>query len=185
VITGASPGAFPIGKAAPDPSRLVCGVATCFGVRSHDGRIWQREEFDAWLRLEEAVPLRVDHAPLAIESNGTFVNDVGAARRFCPVTAPVEGLLTLCEISPGPWGDALLEDLLLHQQRWHLPQYGMSLGALHIRGEAAMPYEVSLTTRPGFPDAKVISVGERAMKTFEFLSGDRDGQTLGKVFGRA
>ncbi|MCE3276946.1 MAG: hypothetical protein K0R13_2801 [Propionibacteriaceae bacterium] len=56
----------------------------------------------------------------------------------------------------------------------------MSLGALHLLGECTLPFELSLTTRPGFPDAKVISVGERAVKTFEFLAGERDGETLGR-----
>ena len=154
-----------------DPSRLVCGLATCFGVRSHDGRLFRREEFDAWLRLESAVPLRVDHAPLAIETNGTFILDVGVARRFCPVHRPVDGLLTLAEIDQGPWGDALLEDLLLHQDRqpW-LPGWGMSLGALHIRGLAALPFELSLTTQPGFADARVLGVGPQAQATWDLLA---------------
>jgi hypothetical protein len=127
------------------------------------------------------VPLRLDHAPVAIEPSGMVILDIGMARRFCPVTAPVDGLLCLGEIDQDPWGDALLEDLLLHQEQqpW-LPGWGMSLGALHFPGECALPFELSLTTRPGFPDAKVISVGERAVKTFEFLAGERDGETLGR-----
>jgi hypothetical protein len=151
--------------------RLGVGIATCFGVRSHDGHLWHREEFDAWLALEAAVPLRVDHAVLAIESNGTFIRDVGAARMFCPVTRPVDGLLTLAEIDQGPWGDALLEDLLLHQERqpW-LPGWGMSLGALHIRGEAGLPFELSLTTQPGFADARVLGVGPQAQATWDLLT---------------
>jgi hypothetical protein len=149
--------------------RLVCGVATCFGVRSHDGRTFHREEFDGWLRLEMGVPLRLDHAPLS-DHHGVLL-DVGTARQFCPITSPVDGLLCLAEISEGAWGDSLLKDLLLHQEEGsYLPGYGMSLGALHIRGMAALPFEVSLTTQPGFADAKVISVGPRAQATWSLLT---------------
>ena len=33
-------------------------------------------------------------------------------------------------------------------------------------------------------DAKVLAAGERAAKTFDFLSGARDDETLGQEFGR-
>jgi hypothetical protein len=32
------------------------------------------------------------------------------------------------------------------------------------------PYEVSLTREPAFPDAKIISVGEQAMSTWDLLT---------------
>ncbi|MDF2747042.1 MAG: hypothetical protein K0S98_1327 [Propionibacteriaceae bacterium] len=91
--------------------RWICGIATIFGQRTHDGRIWRREEFDGWLRLRMSVPLRLDHAPVAIEPSGMVILDIGMARRFCPVTAPVDGPLCLAEIDQDPWGAALLEDL--------------------------------------------------------------------------
>jgi hypothetical protein len=66
----------------------------------------------------------------------------------------------------------MLADLVaITAQRWLDPAWGMSLGALVIDEENIVkPYEVSLTREPAFPDAKIISVGERAMSTWDLLT---------------
>jgi hypothetical protein len=141
-------------------------VATCFGVRSHDGRVWHREEFDAWLRLEMAVPLRLDHGALLDPRGGLW--SIGTARMFQPVRVPVEdqhidGLLTLIEMDQGDWPDAILADIRRHLAAPWLPGWGLSLGAQHLPGEIVLPDELSLTMRPGFADALVLATGEAAL----------------------
>jgi hypothetical protein len=59
--------------------RLVCGVATCFGVRAYDGRIWHRERGVAQLEAS-AVPLRLDHGAI-LDSRGGLMS-IGVAWRF-------------------------------------------------------------------------------------------------------
>ena len=85
------------------------------------------------LKLESALPVRVDHGPL-VDSHGVLL-DVGAARKFCPISEPVDGLLALCEVDEGEWGDAILEDVARHLDgpEW-LPAYGFSLGARVLPG---------------------------------------------------
>jgi hypothetical protein len=151
-----------------NPDRLIIGIATCFGVRAHGGTYWHREQFHDFVRLEIGIPVRVDHAPL-IDHRGVVL-DVDVARRFAMIEKPVDGLLALCEISNGAWGDRLLEDILLHQREgpW-LPGWGMSIGARVLPGEIALPFELSLTTQPGFADARVLGVGPDALRTWQFL----------------
>jgi hypothetical protein len=52
-------------------------------------------------------------------------------------------------------------------QEW-MPAYGLSIACQEIPGE--MPFEVSLTTRPSFSDAKVLAIGEAAMTTWNLLT---------------
>ena len=151
--------------------RLICGVATCFNAMARGGTFFTARMFDEWLSTNPlALPLRVGHSVLAIEPNGLVITDVGAARLFASVKEPVRGLLTLCEVAPGHWGDALLEDVQRHQDQPWLPPYGFSLGCHVVPGEAVLPYEVSLTTRPAFSDAKVVAVGPDALQVWDLLT---------------
>jgi hypothetical protein len=154
-----------------NPDRMIVGVATCFGVRAHNGTFWRRDMFDPWLRLDgQAVPLRVDHAPLI--GNGGVLLNVGAARRFAAIKEPVNGLLALCEVADGPWGDAILEDVARHLEgpEWP-PSYGFSIGAKFIPGEIVLPFELSLTLEPGFSQALVLDVGPQSQDVWDALTG--------------
>jgi hypothetical protein len=85
---------------------------------------------------------------------------------------PVPGLLVLGEMDEIPELEDLLADLVaITTQRWLDPAWGMSLGAHVLAGDGtAKPFEVSLSQSPAFPDAKIISVGERAMSTWDLLT---------------
>jgi hypothetical protein len=150
--------------------RLICGLATLFNTVAHGGLFWTRKMFTDWLSIRMAIPLRVSHSVIAVESAGLVITDVGTARLFAPVLEPMPGLLTLCEVDEGRWGDALLRDVEHHQDQPWLPPYGFSLGCHVVPGEAVMPYEVSLTTRPQFSDAKVIAVGREAQTIWDMLT---------------
>ena len=54
-------------------------------------------------------------------------------------------------------------------QEW-MPAYGLSIACEEIPGEMVLPFEVSLTTRPSFSDAKVLAIGEAAMTTWNLLT---------------
>jgi hypothetical protein len=128
-----------------NPDRLVCGLATVFGTRTRGGRIWYREEFDAWLNSGvTAVPLRLDHGPV-FDIHGAITN-IGAAREFAVVNQPVHGLLTLVELDQGGWQDSLLRDIQEHLdlKPW-LPAWGFSLGG--SRPSARPWYSPSAQTR--------------------------------------
>jgi hypothetical protein len=117
-----------------------------------------------------ALPLRVNHSMLAIERGGLVITNVGTCRMFATVKEPRDGLLTLAEIDDGPWGDALLEDVRRHMGQEWMPAYGLSIACQEIPGEMVLPFEVSLTTRPSFSDAKVLAIGEAAMTTWNLLT---------------
>ena len=69
--------------------------------------------------------------------------------------------MTLAEIDDGPWGDALLEDVRRHMGQEWMPAYGLSIACQETPGEMVLPFEVSLTTRPSFSDAKVLAASHR------------------------
>lgn len=154
-----------------NPDRLICGLATLFGTMAHSGVFWTARMFEGWLRSPiTALPLRVNHSMLAIERDGLVITNVGTCRMFATVKEPRDGLLTLAEIDDGPWGDALLEDVRRHMGQEWMPAYGLSIACQEIPGEMVLPFEVSLTTRPSFSDAKVLAIGEAAMTTWNLLT---------------
>jgi hypothetical protein len=155
-----------------NPDRLVCGLATVFGTRTRGGRIWYREEFDAWLNSRlTAVPLRLDHGPVW-DIRGALTN-IGTAREFAVVDQPAHGLLALVELDQGAWHDSLLRDIQEHLELkpW-LPPWGFSLGAQHIPGEHVLPDELSLTMEPAFREALVFTVGADSLYTWNMLTGE-------------
>jgi hypothetical protein len=83
----------------------------------------------------------------------------------------VRCLLCLAEIDfADGWGESLLHDItsILHQ-KWLPAVWGMSVGA-YLTEDAVLPYEVSLTRRPAFDDARVLAVGADALATWELLT---------------
>jgi len=152
-------------------SRLICGYATVFGQIAASGVFWTSRMFADWLHSPiVALPLRVDHRVIAVDPRGFVILNVGAARKFAVTTEPINGLPTLAEVDTGRWGDALLRDVEHHQDQEWLPPYGFSLGCDVVPGEAVLPYEVSLTTKPAFSDARVLGVGEEALAIWELLT---------------
>jgi hypothetical protein len=162
-----------------NPDRAVLGLATLFGVRSpHRGLIWYRHNFQRFLDLGFAVPLRLEHGSL-INSRGVL-KYVGCARYFQAVTQPADGLLTLVELDDDAagFGTELLSDLERMISTSYLPPgWGFSIGARMI-DDLVVPYEISLTQRPAFPDAAVLEVGPRAVEGWLRLTESRDERPL-------
>jgi hypothetical protein len=153
-----------------DPSRAVTGLATVFDVRSRTGNAWSVDHFDLVLGLELPVPLMLDHGPL-IASWG-FVDSVGMVERFGAVEYPTPGLLILAEIGDADgYGDAILRDIAKSLSfEYFAPVWSFSVGGLWDGEDQVILREVSLTKTPAYSDAKVLSVGESAVETWELLT---------------
>jgi hypothetical protein len=151
-----------------NPDRQIVGVATLFGQRAHGGTLWHPEEFERWLAMEMGIPVRLDHGAILDSSGGIL--DIGRAGPFAIIERPVHGLLALLELDPGDWQDAILRDVEQHLESPYLKPYGLSIGAHRIRGEVALPYELSITQSPGFPDALVLGVGTQAQAVWSLLT---------------
>jgi hypothetical protein len=151
-----------------NPDRQIVGVATIFNQRAYGGTLWEPAEFGRWLAMEMAIPVRLDHGAI-LDSSGVIL-DIGRAGPFAIIERPVFGLLALLELDEGDWQDALLEDVRQHLESPYLKPYGLSLGAHRLRGEVCLPYELSLTQQPGFPDALVLGVGLMAQAVWDLLT---------------
>jgi hypothetical protein len=154
-----------------NPDRLVCGVATIFDEPSrNDGRAWSVDDFAAFLGLETAIPLLLDHGPI-VHTWG-ITDRLGMVRGFFPIVSPVRGLLTMAEVDyAGGAGDSVLTDIRsILSQRWLPAAWGMSVGAWVEEG-TVVPYEVSLTRKPAFESARVLAAGPQALDTWELLTG--------------
>lgn len=156
-----------------EPDRAICGIATAFGQPSpNDGRSWKAEQFRDFLALETAVPLRVDHGSL-ITGRGVIMH-IGMVRRFATITYPTHGLLIMAEVDDAEgFGDELLHDIAaITSQTWLPHIWGLSIAA-YVTEDAALPYEVSVTRSPAYPDAKILGVGEQAMSNWRMLTERR------------
>lgn len=107
-----------------------------------------------------------------------MITDFGTARRFAAVNYPIPGLLCLAEIGDAEgWGDALLRKIEHSLHPWHDgPSWGMSVGGWVCDGKTLID-EVSLSQSPAFEDAKVIAVGEGALRTWDLLRDSWVGMT--------
>jgi hypothetical protein len=156
---------------AIDPSRAICGIATCFDTPTRDGqKAWAAQHFDLVCELELPVPLRVDHGPI-IASWG-FVDSLGTVERFASVEYPVPGLLILAEIGDADgFGDSILRDIARSLSfEFFAPVWSFSVGALWDGQDQVILREISLTRTPGFSDAKVLGVGPAAVEMFAMLT---------------
>jgi hypothetical protein len=155
-----------------NPDRLVCGIATGFDTRSANGNLWSRSQWQEWLDLESSLPVLWNHGPL-ISSRGVIAT-IGTARRFAPIEYPVNGLLCLAEIDDAEGnGDSVLSELRSSLGIWAgRTVWGLSVG-VHLVDDLVIPYEVSITCRPAWPDAKVLAVGQEAIETFDLLTEHR------------
>jgi hypothetical protein len=154
-----------------DPSRLICGLATLFGVRSANGYLWSVEQFQRFLDLQIGIPLRVDHGSLI--TNRGAIRYIGTARYFATVESPAPGLLCVAELDHDDFGfgEQVIADLVaMTSQRWLPPNWAMSIGARYTE-DLIMPYEVSITQSPAFEDARILAVGPEALSTWELLAG--------------
>jgi hypothetical protein len=121
-----------------NPDRAIVGLGTLFGRMAYGGALLSAAQFEDFLRLETAIPLRVDHGPL-INSRGEIA-DAGMVRRFAVVEYPINGLLCLGEIEDAAgFGDQLLSDIeCMLSQEWLPAGWGMSLAygrRLAVRGQ--------------------------------------------------
>jgi hypothetical protein len=155
-----------------NPERCVLGIATCFGTRSANGNYWTRSQWQEWLDLELGLDLLYDHGPLFNLRGGLAT--IGTARRFAPIDHPVDGLLALAEIADDGegYGDGVLAELRSSLSIWGWRTvWGFSVGVHIVRDEnLVVPYEVSVTARPAFSDARILEVGQAAVETFGLLS---------------
>ncbi len=182
---------------APDPARLVCGLATTFGERAGDGRWWDGPAFRGFLELRVAVRLMVEHAP-AVEPETPVVTQTGwaprvtvrrpvAATGWSPAAAGPRlldaagwavrfeevdtGLAVLAAVDEGRLGDGLL-GLASGVSRGG---WGFSVAAQVIDGPGgrvteAVPLEVSLTGRPAYPGAVLYAGGAATLAEWEVLT---------------
>jgi hypothetical protein len=154
-----------------NPDRALIGLATVFGVRSpHDGRIWYRHNFEAFLALGVAIPLRLEHGSLI--SGSGVIKYVGTARHFRAVTYPADSLLVLAELDDDAvgFGDELLADLDSMINMSYLPPgWAFSIGANCV-DDMVVPFEISVTQSPAFPDAKILAVGPDAIDAWTLLT---------------
>jgi hypothetical protein len=138
---------------------LVAGFAVIFSEWGRDFRPPEYrkdyEEFEAF--GEGLVPLRVDHRPLSIDHSGHITLNIGRILRFRIVDGPEPvpcGLLALGELTD----DGVLRAVV-----------GGQLHSMSMGGEAV---EVSLTDRPALSRCKIIGVGQKAVSSWELLTGE-------------
>jgi hypothetical protein len=96
------------------------------------------------------------------------------AHRFAEVSYPVPGILALAEIDCADgWGDSVLADIKsILSQRWLPAAWAMSI-AVYPAEDMAVPFELSLTKRPAFEDAKILGVGDEALEVWSLLTEQR------------
>jgi hypothetical protein len=152
--------------AVPPPAeRWACGVAA-----SHQE--WPPDRYTFQL-TDIGRPVYLDHEPDWLGASGYIPGDVGVCRRF----AEVDGLvIVLLEIT----APAVLLDLAAGKRT------GLSVTA-HLDpppdGGPDWVYiaEVSLTSRPKDPLARVVSTGLLALRDWETLTGEAVAAGLGGV----
>jgi hypothetical protein len=101
---------------------------------------------------------------------------LGRAYRFAEVSYPVRGILALAEIDHADgWGDSVLQDIKsILSQRWLPAAWGFSI-AVYPAEDMSMvvPFELSLTKRPAFEDARILAVGDEALEVWSLLTEQR------------
>jgi hypothetical protein len=84
----------------------------------------------------------------------------------------------LCELDfADGWGDAALRDIKsILSQRWLPAAWGFSI-AVYPAEDMSMvvPYELSLTKRPSFEDARVLGTGDEALEFWSIATGQPHG----------
>jgi hypothetical protein len=158
---------------AIDPSRAICGIATCFGVPSQTGNAWSVDHFDLVLELEMPVPLKLNHGP--IFNSWGLTDSLGTVERFAAVQYPAEGVLIRGEIGDADgFGDSILRDIAKSLSfEYFDPTWSFSVGALWDGEDQVILREISLTKTPAYPDARVLGVGSEAVELFAMLTEKR------------
>jgi hypothetical protein len=153
--------------------RLIVGMATCFDQPSlKDGDFWSAELFRDWLDVAQPLPLLYHHAPIFTPWGVT--PKLGTAHRFAEVDYPVPGIMALCEIHEADgWGDSALRDIKsILSQRWLPAAWGFSIAVYPAEdGSMVVPFELSLTKRPSFEDARVLGTGDEALEFWSIATG--------------
>ena len=160
-----------------DPSRQFCGFATTWGPPEN----WDADSFRRWVKLETGVPLKLGHDAV-IFSSGLVLEAVGRitdSALLDEASSHPGGLLVLSVLDPGPVGDLVLADT--RNPRPHRRPWGLSVAARILREgarvELALPWEISLTPRPAYPDALILGVGDRAARVWDLLTPARPRRT--------
>jgi hypothetical protein len=160
-----------------DPDRQFCGLATVWGPPEN----WDADTFRPWVSLRMGVPLKLGHEAV-IFASGAVLERVGQVTDSALVdeaSSHPGGLLVFGFLDPGPVGDRVLADT--RNPRPHRRPWGLSVAAavLHegARVELALPWEISLTQRPAYPQALILGVGDRAARVWDLLTPARPGRT--------
>jgi hypothetical protein len=157
----------------PRAERLICGMATIFDQPSqNDGDQWSAGIFHDWLEIAQPLPLLYDHGP--IFNTWGVTQKLGTAHRFAEVRYPVHGLMALCEIDfADGWGDSVLKDISsILSQQWLPSAWAFSI-AVYPADDWSMvvPFELSLTKRPSFDDARILGTGDEALEFWSLATG--------------
>jgi hypothetical protein len=140
------------------------GNCTKLHTSPHGDEKWPPGEYTFRLPLT-GLPVYVDHQEEQAAASGFVPGDIGAARRFAEVDGI--GLVTLIEIH----APAVLWDLAAGRRT------GLSIGyCLDPPPDGGPEWvylrEVSLTSQPGDPRARVVSSGRLALHNWEVLTGE-------------
>lgn len=153
-----SPATAAPGHASPE--RWLLGL-----VASHAR--WPADRYEFHLP-QTGLPLFLDHQERLIDGSGMVDGDVGAARFFCEVADL--GLIALIEVSADhPY---LLWDVAEGRRAGLSIGYALDTVPGGDGPEWLYVREVSLTSRPRDPLARVISSGQLALDDWAALSGE-------------
>jgi HK97 family phage prohead protease len=128
--------------------------------------ICQRGCLDDWLTLGLAVPLAVQHGPV-ITTRGVQ-QTIGAMRQFRadPFGVLALGELDTSDVASGVEHAIRAGHLWAFSVGWatnaDIPTYPHGLVIPTVTMGQAAIREVSVTDRPGFPDAKILGIGDPA-----------------------
>jgi phage head maturation protease len=159
----------------------ICGYVTAWDVPSGvvtDERgarhrlIAERGCLDAWLTLGMGAPLAIQHRP--VFHTWGIQGSVGTMRQFRPDDF---GVLALGELDDSEVA-ASVERAIGQGWLWafsvgwatdaEIPYYSHGLVIPTVRMTRAAIREVSVTERPGYPDAKILGVGDEAQWLWDY-----------------
>lgn len=159
-----------------NPERAVVGLVTVFEEPDiNEGEVWRSWQFADFVSAQIGVPMLLEHRD---EADPLSAGILGTWRTFATLAAGTTpaGLLGLGELGHSPIAEDLLRRLAEQLDPWRNgPEFGLSVTAFdasEVEDRSRMwVKEVSLTTRPAHPMAKVLGVGPYALDVWRLLTG--------------